>query len=59
MAISKPLSDPYSWAGKNGIGSGKVPIGHFRSTTLVPGKESDTRTEEPAEKTKDGRPQRS
>lgn len=55
MAISKPLSDPYSWAGKNGIGSGKVPIGTFRRETLTPGKQSDTRTELPVGQNKDGR----
>ena len=49
------LRDPYQWRGQNGIGTGKVPIGHFRRETLTPGKESDTRPELPASQSKDGR----
>lgn len=51
----RKLSDPYSWQGKNGVGSGKVPLGHFRRNTLIPGKESDTRPEIKPARTTDGR----
>lgn len=39
-------SDPYSYAGKNAIGSGKVPIGHFRKETLKIGSDANTRPEQ-------------
>lgn len=51
----RKLSDPYSYRGKNGVNSGKVPLGHFRSKTLVPGTEADMRPEIKPALTKDGR----
>lgn len=53
--MAKKLSDPYSWRGKNGIGTGKVPIGHFRRETLKPVSEAATRPELQPRKFTDGR----
>lgn len=55
MAITKKLSDPYSWAGKVGIGTGPVPLGHFRSKTLEIGSDAATRPELPAKQMQDAR----
>lgn len=46
---------PSVFTAKNGVGTGPVPLGHFRERTLEIGKEDNTRPELPASRQKDGR----